>query len=106
MDRSSLQFSTNDDRRDIMFFHVGQQVDVCQYPIGNHDQAFHSLSEQNFQVAFKTCPFALRIGKDGQVRSLIDGVLDPLQYWRAKRIGKIKYQYSENMISLAPQRAR
>ena len=50
-----------------MFFHVGQQVDVCQYPIGNHDQAFHSLPEQNFQMALKTCPFALGVGKNGQV---------------------------------------
>src|SRR3954470_20498874 len=104
MDRSSLQFSANDDCRDIVFFHVGQQVDVCQYPIGNHDQAFHSLPKQNLQMALKTCPFALRVSKDGEVRSLIDSVLDALQNWRAKRIRKIKYQHPENMVSLAPQR--
>ncbi len=84
--RGALQFTANDDGGDVMFLQISQQVDIGQNPVGHNNQAFNSLSQQNFKVAFKARPFALRVAQNGKIRCLIDGILDSFEDGRAKWI--------------------
>src|SRR5947208_2547601 len=103
MHGSTLQIATDNDRWNVMLFNVGQQINICQYPVGDYDEPLHSLPQQDLKMAFKTRPLALCVRQYRKVRSLINRVLNAFEYGRTKWIGKVENQNAENAVPPAAQ---
>src|SRR5438874_1659053 len=63
-------------RGDVSLAQVGQQLDVYEKPVGHHNQRFHVVLQQHFQIALEPGSLVVRIGKNWHVRRLIERVLD------------------------------
>src|SRR5581483_306434 len=103
-DGVGLKFAADHHGGDAALFEIGQNVNVDEQPIRQHDQRFDAAVEQHFQVAFEAGAFVVDVGENGKVRRLIESVLDPAQDKGAKGIGHVENHHSHGVTALAAQR--
>ena len=99
----SLQFAPDHNGRNGVFLQISQYVDIQKQPIGEDDQPLDSSIQQHFQIAFKTAPFVVCVGKNWHIRRLVQRILNPAQNQRAVGIGHVKNHESDGVTALATQ---
>ena len=57
--------------------------------------------EQHFQVSLEAAALIVSVREYGQVRSLIQRILDAAQNGRAKRINDVEDHYAHGVVALA-----
>src|SRR6185295_1384984 len=93
----SLQFASDHHCRNGVLLQISQYVDVQEQPIGENDQSLDSSVQQHFQVPLKTAPFIVRVSKNGYIRRLVQGILNPAQNQRAVRVGHVENHESDGV---------
>src|SRR6266850_7627997 len=85
-----LEFASYDRRGDFTFFDVGEDIDVQEEPVGEHDQAFDAAVEEHFKITFEAAAFVVNVGENGKERRLVESVLHAAQYKSAVRVSHVE----------------
>ena len=66
---------------------------------------FDAAVEQHLQIALEAAALVVHVGENGQVRRLVERVLDAAQDQRAVRVGHVEDHDADGVAALAAQRA-
>ena len=104
--RIARQLPADRSRRNIPFAQIGQHMNINDQPVRHHDQRFHVVLQEHLQVALKTIPLVMRVGKDRHIRRLIQRVFNPAHHRRAERIRNVEEHQPHRVAALTAEKPR
>ena len=101
----AFELEADDRGGNAAFFKVGEQVDIEEEPVGENDETFDAAVEQHFQIALEAAALVVNVGEDGQVRRLVERVLNAAENQRAVGVGHVEDHDADGVAALAAQGA-
>src|SRR5208282_3687299 len=105
-DRVVLQFPPNHHGGNVVFFQVAENLNVYKQPVSQHNQRFHPPVQQHFQIPLEAGSLVLDVGQDGQIRRLVERVLNAAQHERAEGVRRVEHHDPNRVAAPAAQRTR
>src|SRR3989454_1708622 len=102
-DGIEFDFAPNDDRGDSPALEIGEKIDVHRKPIGDDDQPLDAAIEEHLEVTLEAMRLVVRVGQHGQVRRLIERILDAAENGRTERVGQIEDHDADGVGAAAAQ---
>ena len=99
-----LKLAADHHGRNIPLFEISEQIDIDEEPVRDYDERFDGTREQHLEIPFESPALVVSVGKNGQIRSLIERILDAPQNQRAERIGDIEHHHADGMVALGAKK--
>src|ERR1700722_13647137 len=105
-DGARTECATNHDRGNISFLEIGDQININEEPVRDKNQPPHRARQQHFQITLEAAALIVDVGKDRQIRGLVERIFDAAKDQGAKRVRDVENHHANGAIPFGAEVTR